>query len=62
MPWFLKAAIAVAVAWSGTFAVSYAYWEIKRKNYRGAFVSIIPVILMLVSFYYFAVENFGRMI
>ena len=62
MPWFLKLAIVVAVAWSGIFSVSYVYWEIKRKNYHGAFISIIPAILMFVSFYYFVVENLEQMI
>ena len=62
MPWFLKVGIAVAVVWSGIFEGSYVYWEIKKKNYRGAFVSTIPIVLMLVSFYFFACENFWKII
>lgn len=62
MPWGLNLAIVIAVVWSGIFTVSYAYWEIRKRNYTGALVSIIAVAMMLAAFYYYACESFGRVI
>ena len=59
MPWILNLTVVIAVVWSGIYTVSYAYWEIRRKNYGGALISIITVAIMLAAFYYYASEGFG---